>query len=118
MKSETMYHKGAPMVIRIKCRNCGKQYIIGEDAVITTPVVPAQGAIVEHLYPDRIEPMDWKMLSGSQRQAQLKIIGALIGSKLLAKGINKPWRRQWRCYYCNEVQPYVLFSEDWSHVID
>ncbi len=110
--------KGFAIIFRLKCNSCGKRFVLGEDTVITSPVIPAEGALARQNNPDLVAPGDWNKLSDSQSKAQLNLIGALIASKILAEKMSGgSWNRQWSCYYCKKTQTYKLYSDDWKHDI-
>jgi hypothetical protein len=99
--------------LKIKCKGCGKQYTMGLDTVFTSPQIASEGATTEQRNPDLIKPMNCNDLTSSSKESQIRAIGFIFGSEMLALISNNTWTRKWRCYYCGKDQTYKETRIKW-----
>lgn len=103
--------KSSKTFIHLKCCGCGREYVVGEDAIVTTPesILEKIGGYLMtgdpssiSLYPDIVGS-----ITGSSRSLSPDVIKREEERiKEIAKFIRIGGTRKWKCDKCYTVQDY------------
>ncbi|SPJ15599.1 hypothetical protein SBDP2_410009 [Syntrophobacter sp. SbD2] len=96
------------MAIPLRCSGCGKNYILGENAIVVSMAGVSKDFLVAidfsraESHPDLIDALErgFNFLDAATAAKQRREIEGILSS------LSSGERRQWRCRACNKVQTY------------